>query len=658
MKKLFWMVVLSLFGFSLYSAEYGFHLTSLRFGVEPVFVSLVEARSIPCLETKIKDCESTGNSPFVSFIGASYFNLMHLRDYIISYHQIVQEEQDHKALGDMTLLRHEAERGLHFHCAGSSLSADELVRLVYNASSLFENKQVPRGLLNPLVAKIVSGEFPDYERNGTLLNLPLVYTALLTQLDQIKEDNDCNKRLLRQVITKNGKRESILTCLLGSYSKNIKNKSVNLSSYQNSWLSFLYRPVVNYVYLDPAMTIELSGMACIGFPNKNYKLVVRSSNESPQEFKLPDKHFEVKGCFSNKNEDKFVFVCPYSNPVNGTERGICIIDGRNKEPEIVTRGLDNAKVCCCDKSGILYGFDEHGNIFSLSGEKYNNRTNILAAQLQNVRGLLYDELRKRFIYWNDQLVFQGEFTLDMSGHGSIVDVIMSPTGKKICIKTISDGKMSHGDQQCQYFLYDDDQRRTFSLYKDDRNQPRSIKVNGESFVSFSSDGNLLTIGFNNDGSINYDFFDTLSWQSWQHQTSGRLAFLSGDFSIEVHQKEDWSYCSRMVMLFDTIMLDAVKLLTNDYFSPFEQHPCKINMALMNRFGSDLQGNDSYQYPSEIKRIFAAQKKPHETKQIDHQIEGNKSFSQLIRQALYNHRLAIGGVGLLAVMAYLYGLRVK
>lgn len=665
MKKLLFTIVFIPF-IHLYSAETSklFLLKSSETNVKAVNISRIAATSVPSFKEKMEKSGWECWDQEHIFPDATDDDLKHLSEYILCRHQMVQEEKKHQALGDTAPFQRTAERKLYHYAI--QLPTNELLRLIHNTNSILPAEPVPFGLLNPLIKKASLGELKEYI---------LVRALLEEDCSNIKSKNSCNKKLLQTAIPINGKNESIITCLFAPYVQAL-DQSTTLPSYRKSLCTMVYAPVVEYLYVGEKIIASLSGTVFSAFPHHNYLLTIHTQKGS-QEFKLSQKNLDFHGAGAFANKDESLFVCPYNDPYESGAEGILLVNlntGKNRMIDC------SGKTAACfgnhpyQSIGFgdyneLFSFDRNGKIFIYVPQKdawqrisEGEWQEISDTKRRGIKGLINDDVNDRFIFWDDKTIFtrpkksnvKGECLLDLQSN--ITDVIIDSSGTRLCIKSFCRGSSSE-ESFATYFLYDFLTQKPIKLLKSHAEKTAS---------SFSPDGNLLIISSCDKGITTHRYFDTnaqivferhtgkdfYAHPFWEKQTVGELLAVGNGKSIE--QKESFFYYQpQCTTLVDSAMSGALKLLVNEEFDPFVPHPSEITAKLHKRF-SQLDQNDNEEYPGEIIKIFSAHKKndKNEEKQIDNQM------ILMCRQAFYNHRLAIGGIGLLAVMAYLYGLRVR
>ena len=239
---------------------------------------------------------------------------------------------------------------------------------------------------------------------------------------------------------------SIITSLCASYSKKL-NDSIfkNLPPYSKSWSSYLYTPVVEYVYVGNQITASLSGKAWASSPHYDYALTIMTEKSS-KVFTLEDEKldFDCKGACANKDET--LFACPYSNPYEVGSQGIFLVDMRSGISKKIA--CEGKTVACFGSykatlhdhsmdSNVLFSFDPQGNIFRLSGNTEWQQA--YTTWYHGIKGLKHDEINNRFIIWTGhQIVFYDkENRSSMINERSadlIEDVIIDPCGKKYVSK--------------------------------------------------------------------------------------------------------------------------------------------------------------------------------------------------------------------------------
>lgn len=462
-----------------------------------VSVSLIAAKSVPFLEKVINEHADIFWAPQMMFAGSDKEDLTHLKEYIISYHQM-------KKTCDLN--DKEVEEKI-YNYAEKELSTEKLMRLTYNASTNLFPLNVPWGLVNPLVKKMILPGKPLSDELRILWGqMSHVAGDLQEKVSEFSKLNESNRGLLTHPIANDEQQKNVITCLLAPYAQAL-HQVTDLPSYRKSICNMLYAPVVKYVYVGDTVTASLTGRSLPACPHDNYVLTIHAEN-SVQQFKLNDKEldFDVKGAFANKDES--LFVCSYSSPYEDGKEGVLVIDiATGNSQQIACPGKTVA--CFNNDEEQLLSFDDNGTIFKLPHGS-NEWQLVCNTALSGMKGLLNDPINKMFIYWhgraiycvnNDLTKYDGygcmvedknisAFSKRIFLHAGISDVVMDGTGTRLCIKTSQ-----------KYFLTD------FS----ETNLPveLNIAVSANSCASFSPDGNVLTISSDKDNVVTHNYFNTM-----------------------------------------------------------------------------------------------------------------------------------------------------
>ncbi len=619
-----------------------------------VSVALTAAKSFPFLEKVINEHTDIGWAPQMVFVGSDKEDLNHVKEYIIRYHQMKKTCDPNDK---------EAEEKLYHYA--KDVSTEKLMRLTYNASTNLFPLNVPWGLVNPLVKKMIVEPLSP-ESKELWRQIPAVKDALEKKVSKFSTKNESNRDLLIHPI-QNDKQKNVITCLLAPYVQTL-HQSTELPSYPKSFCKMFYTPIVEYVYVGDTITASLAGTSLPACPHYNYVLTIHLAEDCVQQVKLNDKEldFDVKGAFANKDES--LFVCPYRSPYEEGKEGILLVDiATGNSQQIACSGKT---IACFNNDGKqLLSFDDAGKIFMLSDD-HREWQLLWDTEISGMQGMLSDPINKMLICWNGEKVYDVKNDPIKNEHNcitnkekkaqfsrssackwvfyqsGILDVVMDSAGTKLCIKT---GKSSDESVE-KYFLVD------FS----ETNLPVELATfrSTNSCASFSSCGNLLIISSGKDDVVTHDYFNTAfphcSGSSFpllsflQKKSVGRL--LAAGKGKVIVQEETVNYCHpQCITLADQNMSDGLNLLVNPPFNPFKPHIYETTGALFRHFTG--QEDKGFNYDPKIETLFPKQP----VKNIVIETSGIytpwKSFYQMMfacRTAISNHRIALSAAALILV----------
>ena len=528
----------------------------------------------------------------------------------------------------------------YIHYAAKQLSTQKLVELSKNACLAFKDaSDVPKCLLIAIYNRV--RESKDHK---DFLELPVnvknhISTKLLGKIKWGHDEFDTVD-------------SSFITNLFSPYSKAL-NQSTVVTSYFKFPSDFLPKTVTPCIHVGNTITALLSGTVYQSCPFANYFLILHTPN-GIKSFELqegPNVDFDdINSAFTNKDES--CFVCTYDNVMDGNNKGLFIVDIKNNTTKKIRY---SGTACCFGLDNEIYGFDMDDNVWILDINtatfSFLQRTAEYETDLvkcKNIRGILNYKNHDQFIVYTGHDLFYAtrqtdtnEFILEPSGiqfssPRSITNIIVDPTGEKICVKTRNTLK-SALDSTRDIFLLDLPYQR--------RNDIPLKTVSGQSFISFSADGNLLIISSDANDTTEYTFFDTRTLQSWSKSSDNEVLGLGAGKSIEQRENRLTNdVCS--VTLIDQNMKEAFTCLT-DYSSTATHHSFDIlvpTAACLEKPNQQMI-NDS-DLPGAIKNILGAQ--------CGNAVKGKNTayLSVLLNKIMSYKRFIIGAVGIIAIVKML------